>query len=47
MSRIRAETDSEKSKTIIANNTYNENFHNGLSMDGERIRKYKGVNEYE
>lgn len=47
MSRIRAETDSEEIKTIIANNTYNENFHNGLSMDGERIRKYKEVNEYE
>lgn len=47
MSRIRAETFSEEIKTIIANNTYNENFHNGLSMDGERIRKYKGVNEYE
>lgn len=47
MSRVRAETDSKESKIIIVNNMYNENFHNGLSIDGERIRKYKGVNEYE
>jgi len=39
MSGIRAEKDSKESKTVIANNTYNENFHNGLSMDGEKNTK--------
>ncbi len=42
MRRIRAETDSKESKTVTADdNTYNENVHNGLSMDGEKIRKDK------
>ncbi|AVR32275.1 MULTISPECIES: hypothetical protein [Bacillus cereus group] len=41
MRRIRAETDSKESKTVTVDNTYNENVHNGLSMDGEKIRKDK------
>ncbi|WP_176545292.1 hypothetical protein [Bacillus toyonensis] len=36
-----AEIGSKESKTVIADNTYRENVHNGLSMDGEK--KYEKI----